>query len=359
MPTESAGGPTPGAAQENSRQDPPSGALSRTTPRKLRGRGGFHQPLDLSRTNPTLSPSRWASSHAGSGQRSREAGPASEASPKCCSVRRPTTERDEGGLVRAQRRGQGRVVVGELPDPEPTRGEVRVRVGAARINPADVKRRSGVGRRRMGAPRIVRRRRSRGARPGRSGRTPARVGSAPGCTPPPTAGRSGHRRSSSSCRPRARSSCRLTRRSRSRLLRVPALTAHRASMLMGRLTAWWCSALAAPGRWVTTRSSLALARRRDRDRHRQHVRQAAAGARRGRPITSDYRRPDASAAVSSSGRWTESSGRSAPTLRLPRRSSRPTRRSSPGAGRWLPLSRGAPARPAAGRRPEPERTTAA
>ncbi|MGI5130058.1 NADPH:quinone reductase [Pseudonocardia sp. CA-107938] len=45
--------------------------------------------------------------------------------------------------------------IGELPDPEPGPGEVRVRVGAAGINPADVKRRSGVGGRAMRHPRVV------------------------------------------------------------------------------------------------------------------------------------------------------------------------------------------------------------
>jgi NADPH2:quinone reductase len=45
--------------------------------------------------------------------------------------------------------------VGELPDPEPGPGEVRVRIAAAGINPADVKRRSGVGGRAMRHPRVV------------------------------------------------------------------------------------------------------------------------------------------------------------------------------------------------------------
>jgi NADPH2:quinone reductase len=43
--------------------------------------------------------------------------------------------------------------VGELPDPEPGLGEVRVRIEAAGINPADVKRRSGTGGRAMRFPR--------------------------------------------------------------------------------------------------------------------------------------------------------------------------------------------------------------
>jgi NADPH:quinone reductase len=47
------------------------------------------------------------------------------------------------------------LTVGELPDPEPGPGEVRVRVAAAGVNPADVKRRSGVGGRTMAAPRVV------------------------------------------------------------------------------------------------------------------------------------------------------------------------------------------------------------
>ena len=45
--------------------------------------------------------------------------------------------------------------IGELPDPEPGPGEVRVRVAATGINPADVKRRSGVGGRAMRHPRVV------------------------------------------------------------------------------------------------------------------------------------------------------------------------------------------------------------
>ncbi|GAA4607297.1 NADPH:quinone reductase [Actinoallomurus liliacearum] len=47
------------------------------------------------------------------------------------------------------------LIVGELPDPEPGVGEVRVRVMAAGVNPADVKRRSGGGGRAMTAPRVV------------------------------------------------------------------------------------------------------------------------------------------------------------------------------------------------------------
>ncbi|GAA4622273.1 NADPH:quinone reductase [Actinoallomurus vinaceus] len=55
------------------------------------------------------------------------------------------------------RNGAAREVltVGELPDPEPGPGEVRVRVAAAGVNPADVKRRSGVGGRAMTAPRVI------------------------------------------------------------------------------------------------------------------------------------------------------------------------------------------------------------
>jgi NADPH2:quinone reductase len=47
------------------------------------------------------------------------------------------------------------LVVGELPDPEPGIGEVRVRLHATGVNPADVKRRAGAGGRTMIAPRIV------------------------------------------------------------------------------------------------------------------------------------------------------------------------------------------------------------
>lgn len=47
------------------------------------------------------------------------------------------------------------LTVGELPDPTPAAGEVRVRVVAAGINPRDVKRRSGVGGRRMEHPLVV------------------------------------------------------------------------------------------------------------------------------------------------------------------------------------------------------------
>ncbi|MEW9555136.1 NADPH:quinone reductase [Nonomuraea sp. NPDC050783] len=47
------------------------------------------------------------------------------------------------------------LTVGELPDPEPAAGEVRVRVRAAGINPADVKRRQGAGDRVMRDPRVI------------------------------------------------------------------------------------------------------------------------------------------------------------------------------------------------------------
>jgi len=47
------------------------------------------------------------------------------------------------------------LVVGELPDPVPAAGEVRVRVAAAGINPRDVKRRSGSGGRVMEHPLVV------------------------------------------------------------------------------------------------------------------------------------------------------------------------------------------------------------
>ncbi|MCK2213384.1 NADPH:quinone reductase [Actinomadura sp. ATCC 31491] len=47
------------------------------------------------------------------------------------------------------------LTVGELPDPEPAAGEVRVRVRAAGVNPADVKRRQGAGDRVMRDPRVI------------------------------------------------------------------------------------------------------------------------------------------------------------------------------------------------------------
>jgi NADPH2:quinone reductase len=47
------------------------------------------------------------------------------------------------------------LVVGELPEPEPGIGEVRVRVHATGVNPADVKRRAGLGGRAMIAPLVV------------------------------------------------------------------------------------------------------------------------------------------------------------------------------------------------------------
>lgn len=47
------------------------------------------------------------------------------------------------------------LVVGELPDPEPAAGQVRVRVRVAGINPADVKRRAGAGGRIMAAERVI------------------------------------------------------------------------------------------------------------------------------------------------------------------------------------------------------------
>ncbi|MFC5089897.1 NADPH:quinone reductase [Amycolatopsis plumensis] len=46
-------------------------------------------------------------------------------------------------------------MVGELPDPEPAAGEVRVRVAVAGVNPRDVKRRGGVGDRVMVDPRVI------------------------------------------------------------------------------------------------------------------------------------------------------------------------------------------------------------
>ncbi|MBS2533820.1 alcohol dehydrogenase catalytic domain-containing protein [Catenulispora sp. NF23] len=47
------------------------------------------------------------------------------------------------------------LTVGELPDPEPRVGEVRVGIEAAGINPADVKRRSGAGGRAMTHDRVI------------------------------------------------------------------------------------------------------------------------------------------------------------------------------------------------------------
>lgn len=45
--------------------------------------------------------------------------------------------------------------VGELPDPQPGAGEVRVRVVASGINPSDIKTRTGFGGKAMPFPRIV------------------------------------------------------------------------------------------------------------------------------------------------------------------------------------------------------------
>ena len=44
-----------------------------------------------------------------------------------------------------ERNGPAREVlqVGELPDPQPAAGEVRVRIGASGLNPSDVKKRAG------------------------------------------------------------------------------------------------------------------------------------------------------------------------------------------------------------------------
>ncbi|WCB96499.1 Zinc-type alcohol dehydrogenase-like protein [Baekduia alba] len=55
------------------------------------------------------------------------------------------------------RTGRAREVLalGELPAPAPAAGEVLVRVRAAGVNPADVKRRAGAGGRTMAAPRVV------------------------------------------------------------------------------------------------------------------------------------------------------------------------------------------------------------
>lgn len=47
------------------------------------------------------------------------------------------------------------LVTGELPDPLPAAGEVRVRVTAAGVNPRDVKRRAAVGDRTMADPRVI------------------------------------------------------------------------------------------------------------------------------------------------------------------------------------------------------------
>ncbi|WP_396446167.1 NADPH:quinone reductase [Actinomadura sp.] len=47
------------------------------------------------------------------------------------------------------------LVVGEMPDPEPGPGEVRVRIEVAGVNPADVKRRAGVGGRAIRTPRVI------------------------------------------------------------------------------------------------------------------------------------------------------------------------------------------------------------
>jgi len=47
------------------------------------------------------------------------------------------------------------LVTGELPDPLPAAGEVRVRVTAAGVNPGDVKRRAAVGDRTMADPRVI------------------------------------------------------------------------------------------------------------------------------------------------------------------------------------------------------------
>jgi NADPH2:quinone reductase len=47
------------------------------------------------------------------------------------------------------------LVVGELPEPQPAANEVRVRVHATGINPADVKRRAGAGGRTMAGPRVI------------------------------------------------------------------------------------------------------------------------------------------------------------------------------------------------------------
>jgi NADPH2:quinone reductase len=47
------------------------------------------------------------------------------------------------------------LTVGELADPEPGPGEVRVRVHAAGLNPRDVKRREGLGDRVMTDPRVI------------------------------------------------------------------------------------------------------------------------------------------------------------------------------------------------------------
>jgi NADPH2:quinone reductase len=47
------------------------------------------------------------------------------------------------------------LTVGELPDPHPGAGEVRLRVEAAGVNPRDVKRRSGTGGRAMTDPRVI------------------------------------------------------------------------------------------------------------------------------------------------------------------------------------------------------------
>jgi NADPH2:quinone reductase len=52
-------------------------------------------------------------------------------------------------------RAEDVLVVGELPDPEPGIGEVRVRLSVSGVNPADVKRRAGTGGRAMTDPRVI------------------------------------------------------------------------------------------------------------------------------------------------------------------------------------------------------------
>jgi NADPH2:quinone reductase len=61
----------------------------------------------------------------------------------------------EGSMVRKQGLAHDVLVVGEMPDPTPAAGEVRIRVAASGVNPGDVKKRQDAFATGMAFPRII------------------------------------------------------------------------------------------------------------------------------------------------------------------------------------------------------------
>ena len=90
---------------------------------------------------------------------------------------------------------------GEMPDPEPGPGEVRVRVVSSGVNPSDWKRRQGLTAR-IGFPRVIPHQDGAGVidRVGAAFRSPGSA-SGCGCSSPSSDGPSARRRNSLSSRP--------------------------------------------------------------------------------------------------------------------------------------------------------------